>query len=238
MANGRVVVVPHSPGPVTPLDPPERGRDDLDELIDELFPDTDEGPGWFDAGLVAVGLGLLGWRLAGGPVAALVAGSAALALGCILPVRWLGQRVQRRRRRRRREAIAATGVPLQAAHAATARLVRAYDDLAAATGVTGARWDHDAEAAAAHGALLEVATLLRGRPPGSDREGEYVAVRAAAIEELTAAVRDRRDRDGPAAPDAGLLLEARGELDALTGRNALTRLDELTAEARHGRAGA
>lgn len=234
MADDRLVVVPHSPGPLVPLDRPERGRDDLDELIDDLFPDTDEGPGSFDAALVAVGLGLVGWRLAGGPTAALVGGVVALALGCILPVRWLAQRVQRRLRRRRRDAIAATGVLLHVSHPVTARLVHAYDDLAETTGSTAS-----AEAAAAHGALLEVATLLRGRAPGSDREREYAAERAAAIEGLGAAVRLRREPPAgggePDGPDPGLLIEARGELDALTGRNALTHLDELTAEARQAR---
>src|SRR5690606_10190225 len=124
-----------------------------------------------DALLVALGLGLLGWRLAGGPAVALVGGVAALGLGCVLPVRWLAQRV----RRRRRNAIARTGVPLHAGHEATARLVRAYDGLGAAAST--------AEVAAAHGALLEVATLLRGRPPGSDRERAYVTERAVAIED-------------------------------------------------------
>jgi hypothetical protein len=240
MAKDRVVVVPHSPGPVVPLDRPERGRDELDELIDELFPDTDEGPGWFDVALVAAGVGLVAWRLAGGPTAALVAGGVALALGSILPVRWLGQRVQRRRHRRRREALAARGVPLQVADPATERLVRAYEDLAQATGGVGTRREHGAEFAAAHGALLEVATQLRGRMPGSDSEREYTIARAAAIEELADALRRRQDPAPAGAspgPDPELVLEARNELDAITGTNALTRLDELTAEAKHGRAG-
>jgi hypothetical protein len=250
MQSGRAVVVPHSPGPLVPLDRPQRGRDDLDELIDELFPDTDEGPGWFDAGLVALAAGLVGWRVAGGPTAALVAGGAALALGCILPLRWVGQRLQRRRHRRRREAIAATGVLLHVANPATAGLVQAYDDLAAVTGTgstagtAGAGWHHDAGTDAAHGALLEVATLLRGRAPGSDGERDYVTARAVAIEGLTAAVREARDRrraggradaDDVAGPDPALVVEARRELEAMTGNSALSRLDELTTEARHGR---
>ena len=41
------VVVPHRPGPLLSLDTgrSQRARDDLDELIDDLFPDVDERPG-------------------------------------------------------------------------------------------------------------------------------------------------------------------------------------------------
>jgi len=224
MADDHLVVVPHSPGPLVPLDPPRRGRDELDELIDDLFPDTDEGPGAFDAALVAVGLVLLGWRLAGGPPLALAGGLVALGLGCVLPVRWLAQRL----RRRRRNATARAGVPLNVGHETTARLAGAYDDLGAAAA-------GEAEVAAAHGALLEVATLLRGRVPSSDRERTYVTERAAAIENLAAAVRERRsaaNSGDPDGPDPALVLDARAGLDALTGPDALARLDELAAEAR------
>jgi hypothetical protein len=236
------VVVPHVPGPIVRLHRPVRSRDDLDELIDELFPDTDEGPGWFDAGLVAIAAGLVGWGLAGGPTGALVVGGIALFLGSILPVRWVWRRVDRRRQLRRQRALVARGVPLDLGHVATAHLVRMYDDLrracAGAGSTAGAAGASGPEVAAAHSAVLEVATLLGGRTPESADEIAYVGARAAAIERLALVMREPRAGSEPAGPDPALVIEARNELDSLTGANALTRLDELTAEARHGRADA
>jgi hypothetical protein len=55
----RFVVVPWTPGPLIVPTSDERTRDEVDELVDELFgPDVDEKPGWFDAGLVAAGVAL------------------------------------------------------------------------------------------------------------------------------------------------------------------------------------
>lgn len=67
------VVVPLAPAPLRPVRP---ARDDLDELIDEVLPDTNEGPGRFDILLLVAGGGLLGWGAClGGPkVATLLRG--------------------------------------------------------------------------------------------------------------------------------------------------------------------
>jgi hypothetical protein len=231
-----VVVVPHAAGPIERMRRRSRSRDDLDDLIDELFPDTDEGPGWFDAGLIAVAAGFVGWSLVGGPTAALVVGGIGLFLGAILPVRWAWRYFDRRRHLRRRQALMARGAPIDLGHPTTAHLIRAYDDLRRACAEPGSATG--AQVATAHGAVLEVATLLGGRTPESEDEIAYVEARAAAIERLAVAVREPRDRSDPTGPDPALIIEARQELDSLTGTNPLTRLDELTAEARRGRAGA
>lgn len=222
----RIVVVPPTPGPLVRRGTP-RPQDGLDDLIDELLPDTDEGPGPTDVALMAGGAAVVGWSVLGSPpVAATVAGVAALGLGSILPVRsawrWLAGR--------RRRAAGAGGLPLRIDHRALARLAEAYEALNGLPATSGpAR-------AAAHGAVLEVATLLAGRTPASAGENRYVDARVAAVEELVVALR-ALDAGGVAAgelpavaPD--LVVEAREELDALGGVSALSRLDDVTAEIR------
>jgi hypothetical protein len=222
--HGEVVVVPQFPGP---LIWPDRRRqaDDLDDLIDELLPDTAEGPGPTDAALVAGGGALVGWAALGSPpVAVAVVGVAAIGLGCILPVRagW------RALTGRRRAAVLGRGVPLLVDDPTVARLVAAYealDDVPATS---------DSARAAAHGAMLEVASLLDGRAPESERERNYVDVRAAAVQELVRALQELEPADGydgtPVPRD--LVVEAREELDALGGVNALSRLSDITEEVR------
>ncbi|MGH9280493.1 MAG: hypothetical protein ACRD12_20665 [Acidimicrobiales bacterium] len=158
-----LVVVPHRPGPVIPLDDPSGARkpDELDELIDDLLPDTDERAGWLDAALLVLGAGLLAWAAVGDPPAFVVAVAVvALALGCILPMRAAWRGVRRRRDRR----TLAKGLPLDVAAPVVRRLVDAYE------AVRGFATDPAVGAAAlsaAHGALMEVATLLDGRAPVS-----------------------------------------------------------------------
>lgn len=106
------VVVPHRPGPLVSLGTSEsqRGRDDLDELIDDLFPDVDEHPGWVDAGLAVLGTGLLAWASIGeAPAVVTVIGVIALALGCILPIRAAWRRARQRLEHRRREGLLEKG---------------------------------------------------------------------------------------------------------------------------------
>lgn len=215
----RIVLVPPTPGRL--VRPGRHNKDGLDDLIDELLPDTDEGPGPMDAALVAGGAAVVAWSVLGSPpVAVTVAGVAALGLGCILPLRsgwrWLVGR------RQARAALLSLDDP------EVARLVEAYealDDVPATT---------DAARAAAHGAMLEVASLLDGRTPASDAERRYVAARTTAVEGLVAALRELELAgpviDGQPAPD--LVVEAREELDALGGVSALSRLDDVTAEVR------
>ena len=167
---------------------------------------------------------LIGWALAGGPGWALVVGLGCLALGVVLPARWLW-----RRARTARSARQAAGVPLPPLgdDPAVARLVQAYDSLGELV-----RGDADPARLAAHGAVLEVATLLDGRPAGSAAEREYVTTRAAALEDLTGALRARPPATEPGQLDPTLVAQARDELDALTGGGALGRLTDLIAEAR------
>ena len=216
-----VVIVPPAPGRV--VRPGPRNKDGLDDLIDELLPDTDEGPGPTDAALVAGGAAVLAWSVLGSPPAvAAIAGAAAVGLGSILPLRSAWRWLRRRRRSRSRS------VRLRVDDAGLARLVAAYEALDAVPATT------DMARAAAHGALLEVASLLDGRRPASDAETRYVAARAAAVEALLAALRaldaERPVADG--APPPELVAEAREELDALGGISALSRLDDVTAEVR------
>jgi hypothetical protein len=216
--DGAVVLVPAAPGRL--VRPGRRRGDDLDELIDELLPDTDEGPGPTDVALLTGGAAVVAWTVFGSPPAvATMAGVAALGLGSILPVRsawrWLSGR---RRSRQARLRIDDAGV---------ARLVAAYETLDDVPATT-------AEArAAAHGALLEVASLLEGRTPASDAERRYVGARVTAVEALVAALHELDAApavDGAPAPE--LVVEAREELDALGGVSALSRLDDVTAEVR------
>ena len=224
MAGGRegddsIVIVPLSPGRL--VRPGRHDKDGLDDLIDELLPDTDEGPGPMDAALVAGGTAMVAWSVIGSPpVAATVAGIAALGLGCILPLRsgwrWLAGRRPAR------------GTRLRIDDAGVTRLVGAYEALDSVPSTTAAA------RAAAHGALLEVASLLDGRTPASEAERRYVGARVAAVEALVAALRELEAggplADGQPAPD--LVVEAREELDALGGVSALSRLDDVTAEVR------
>jgi hypothetical protein len=237
-----LMVVPNSPGPLIAL-PEDRRRhkDDLDDLIDELLPDVEERSGWFDAGLLILGAVLVVWALVGRPPPIVaVLGVLSLGLGCVLPLRGGWRRVEQRRRRRRRDGLLTKGHPIETSSPSTSRLVRAYEDLLGVKcGGRHELGDVDPSAlAAAHGALLEVASLLGGRAPQSGREAEYVEKRAVAIEALTQALRESRARDGDSGHEPqvelepGTLVEAREELDQVAGFSSISRLDELTEEAR------
>lgn len=238
-----VVVVPSVPGRlIRPKDSGagRRHRDDLDTLIDELLPDSTEGPSVVDAGLVVGGAALLGWSALGSaPAVVSVAGAVAIGLGCILPVRAAWRALAGRRRSRRSAALLARGVPLRVDHPSLSRLVAAYEAL------DGVPARPDVARAAAHGAVLEVASLLQGRTPGSERERNYVDVRADAVQELVQALQELGVVDGaldsderPTAIPPDLVVEAREELDALGGVSALSRLDDVTEEVRaRGRGG-
>ena len=223
-----IVIVPRAPGPLLRPDTAGPGRDGLDELIDDLLPDTDEGPGLVDAGLLASGAGVLAWTALGDPPGlATFAGIAALGLGSILPLRAGWRWLSDRRRSRRRSALLGRGIPVRVGDPDVARLVAAYEDLSAGP---------DAARAAAHAALMEVASLLNGRVPTSERERRYVADRAEAVEELVSAL---GELDVPVGDDPhvdpDLVVEAREELDVLSGTTSIVRLDELTAEVRSRR---
>ncbi|HEY3140550.1 MAG TPA: hypothetical protein VGJ86_05450 [Acidimicrobiales bacterium] len=218
------VVVPRRPGALLRPDTPRetRARDDLDDLIDEVFPDTDEGPGWFDAGLVVAGAAALSWAVVTGKSAVLaLVGAGLVGLGVVLPLRAVWNRAAQRRARRRRTALLDRGVPLDTSDPVVAELVAAFDRLVALEPELGL--------AAAHGAVMDVASLLQGRPPSTTRQHEYIATRTATIDRLTAALEDRADEVGSVL-DPALVLEAREELDRTTGLDSLKHLDDLIAE--------
>lgn len=220
-----IVVVPASPGPLVT---PGRGRerDDLDEIIDEFFPDTDEGAGPFDVALLGGGVGSAIWGVAGGPAWALVAGCVLTCLGCVLPLRGLARRLQRRRH----AAVLSRGVPLLVGHPSTARLAAAYQELMGVAGRTGVAGEPSI--AAGHAAIFETATLLRGQAPRTGAEADYASKRADAIEHLTAALGVEEKRPDDSRPAAATVVAAREELEALGGVSSLTRLEDLTAEAK------
>ena len=226
--DGSLVVVPHEPGRlVRPAAGRARPHDTLDGVIDDLFPETEGGPTWFDGVLLAGGAGLLIWALAtGGPTAAIVIAVILLSIGCLLPLRSILRAVVRRRQ----AAALGRGQPLRVADGPTARLVAAYESLLGVEGVG------TPAVAAAHAAVLEAATLLRGRDVSSDRERAYVDERADAIERLVAALAAPRPTFALEASTDDVL-DARQELDLLSGVNALARLNELTLETRGGSGG-
>lgn len=234
-----VVVVPRRPGPVIHLDGDRsrRERDDLDDLIDELLPDVDEEPGWFDVALLLVGGVLLLWPWVGdaGPIAG-VLGVVALCLGCVLPIRTGWRHAGRRRTRNRRDAWLARGVLLDSSSPSVAALVRAYDDLFRLAGGSSP-WVGGQAMPAAHVALMEVASLLGGHPPRSERQRAFVEKRARAVADLCDALREL-----PAAPKAipgdpfpiepDVLIETWEGLDQISPFNSVTRIEAIIEEAR------
>lgn len=240
------MVVPYQPGLLIDPEASEaRDRDELDELVDDLFPDVDEQPGWFDAGLTAVGVGLLAWAILGdGPRIATVLGVVAVGLAGVLPVRSAWRWLRRRTRDRRTSARLASGVALEVSSPSVSRLVGPYRSLFDATEGLDPALAEPARAAA-HAAVSEVATLLDGRMPTSDGELRYVDDRATALAALVAELRagphDRTAATAPAsdarAVDADLVVAAREELDRLSSSGSVDRLEHLTQEARQHREG-
>ena len=180
-----IVVVPWTPGELVAVNPETRpARDDLDELLDEVFGEpTREGPGTFDVALLIGGTGLVvATEVAGLSNGFLVLGLGAIALGLILPIRNLGQRLSRRRAGRRLEISLGRGLPLSVGHPATRALVSAYRQISGANRSTTAFGFEALEVA--HLAMIEVAGLLQGRLPSGAAEEEYVATRTRALTDL------------------------------------------------------
>ena len=225
-----LVVVPRRPGPL--IEPPsdERRRDDVDEVLDELFGEpTREGPGPFDAALVVGGALLvatawLGWL----PRGLGVVGACAGALGLVLPARSLWQRLARQRAARRLHGTLEQGLPLGLGHDVVRRLADAYERVLAASQRLGGLAEDALEAA--HLALVEVAGLLRGRPPDGPAEEEYVQARAIAVADLAqrleaAAVDGSPDGGGvePLLRDSAV--RALEDFEQRTGWSSLTRIE-------------
>lgn len=227
-----VVVVPARPAPLVRLQDLERGRDEIDDLLDDVFgkPD-DRGPGAVDAVLVAGGLGtVIGAQAASLPTVFTVGGAVAVALGAVLPLRSVWRRVTAARHARRLRSILGDGMLLRVDHPHVAQLLAAHERLLSASASLA-----DAQRARvqgiAHAALLEVASLLGGRLPGPQDEIDYVTVRTRALEELVAAVTDPRIADGDH-DRRRALVEARREIEQLAGGSSVTDAATLARELR------
>ena len=246
----RLVVVPRRAGLVAELEPERRRTpDELDQLIDELFGEaTTEPPGAFDAMLLGGGGALVGFAvLTNDTGAAMPLGIASVVLGSALPGRSLLRRLRSRREATRARRAIGDGVVLATGHSSSDELLEAHRRLlAAAAGPAGGdsqsvTLEASEAVAAAHLALIEVATLLGGRLPATASETEYVDRRTEAIRaiawKLERAERARRTaveaaRRAAADEDADrteALLRAREELEAETQLGALGQLRLLSS---------
>lgn len=224
------VIVPARPGPLVPLGELGRSRDELDELIDDVFGESDDrGPGMVDAVLVLGGGGVIIAGLAQSlPTVVTVCGAAALALGAVLPLRSLWHKGRSARRTSRIQSLLGDGVLLRTDHPSVEHLLAAHQELlrvSAPLAITPRARVHDV----AHVALLEVASLLGGRPPGAQREVDYVAARTHALEDLAATVADPRVGDGEG-DRRRALVEARHEVEQLAGTSSLTDAYDVSRE--------
>jgi hypothetical protein len=224
------VIVPVRPGPLVRLGDLERGRDEVEELLDDLFgPPDDRGPSPADAVLVLGGLGaIIGGQVASLPTIVTVCGAAAVALGAVLPLRSLWRNLTSARRARRLQSLLGDGVLLRTDHASVEQLFAAHHRLSSLT-ATLAPAPRARVQAVAHAALLEVASLLGGRVPGAEEEIDYVSARTRALENLVATLADPRVGDGEAARRRAYV-EARREVEKLTGSSSLTDASELSRE--------
>lgn len=248
----QIVVVPRTPGPLRLLTEAVTARgDELDVMIDEVFgPSTDEGPGLFDVVLVIGGIALVAWSsLVGGAGPWFIIGITAIVLGVALPARSIVRATREQRIVRRQRRVLRTGHALDASDPTVGALVGSYDSLQHAAVLPGVPFG-SAAVEAGHAGLLEVASLLDGRPPVSDEEREYVERRTRAIRGLTAdlversrawqraAVRDDADVTEGARERAAAVAKAREELETGTGVGAVDELERLRARLRDGDPGA
>jgi len=227
----RHVLVPNRPGALVPLadQAPKRGRDDLDELIDDLLPDVDEGPGVFDVALVVIGLALIGWTVLGsGPGWAVLVGLGAFALGVTLPARALVRRFQSRSRRRHLAGQLDQGTLLDVTTSEVSALTSAHAELLAITERMEAGLGSQVREAG-HRAVAEVAAALAGQAPSSPADRAYVAARTDAVSALVETFgSDLADPATGADPEVDLVAAARAELDELDPSSSVTQIEDLT----------
>ena len=207
-----------------------RGRDEIDQLLDDVFGEADQrGPGPADAVLVIGGVGAIAvGQIASLPTPVSVCGGLAAALGAVLPARSLWRRIGSARRARRLRSMLGEGRLLRTDHPSVERLLAEYRQLwnvAEPLATTARERVHQV----AHAALVEVASLLGGRRPLAEAEIEYVDARVRALEGLAAAVVDPRVGDGEMGRRRAHV-EARHEVEQLTGRSSLTEASELSRE--------
>ena len=192
----RTVIVPRRPGSLREYQPrSRRRRDELDDLIDELFgPATDEKPGRFDAGLAVVGLSLAAWAIIlGGPRVALWIGVSAIVLGLALPARAVLRRFDLSRSGGLRRRTIGRALLLDASQPATVALIDAYARLMQMSCMQGTG-NPKQIVSAGHAAVVEVARRLDGQPPDSPAKVRFVSKRTDAMEALTRQMLRSHDR--------------------------------------------
>lgn len=126
-----MVVVPARPGPLVRLSHIERGRDEIDDVLDELLgaPD-DSGPGPVDACLLVGGLGMVAaGQLTSLPPLVSVLGAVAAGLGAVLPLRSLVRRLSGAKRARRVQSLIAEGSLLRVDHPSVEALLGAHENV-------------------------------------------------------------------------------------------------------------
>lgn len=238
-----MVVVPRQPGRLRAVGGSGRTRDELDELIDDIFgQSTDERPGIFDVVLIGLGVVLLAWSLVlGGPDLATWIGLFAVLLGVALPLRGAVRGFGRRRTRAARERAVAEGYVLDTSHPATAELAAVYDRLCDAARLPNVQ-EPSRIVAAGHLAMVEVATLLKGAPPFAPEQVTYVARRTEAMRSVTSGLLAGHERwvaeataanQSAAAEDrewAAALTAAREELESTARTGSLSELDQLRGQ--------
>lgn len=242
----RLVVVPVTPGPLRPVDAGRRpDGDELDEIIEDMFgPSTDEGPGLFDLALIAIGAGLVAWSwISGGGGPWFVIGIVVIVLGIALPARSIVRAARARRVARAERRILGSGHALDISDPAVGTLAGSYDGLVHAAGLPGVR-NGQAAIEAGHAAVLEVASLLQGRPPLTEDERAYIERRTQAIRDLAALLmrtsrawqrakmRDDVDVTADARRRAAAVAKAREELEATTGVGAVEEIERLREQLR------
>jgi hypothetical protein len=239
-----MVIVPRRPALLREQEAAsQRPRDELDDLIDDLFgTTTDEKPGRFDAGLVLIGLLLVAWAgILGGPGPALWFGIAAILLGLALPVRSALRKYGWTRTGGLRKRILDGGLHLDASHPATVALIDGYAHLIQMSCLQGTG-DPKRAVTAGHMAVVEVATYLDGQPPETPAKVRFVTIRTDAIEALTRRMMRSHDRwaaktaSDSAASDEAVVDQAAisqwEPLNALTRSSALAELENLDHQLR------
>jgi hypothetical protein len=242
--DAELVVVPRQPGQLAPLGGGDRPKDELDELVDDMFGEsTDEGPGIFDLVLLGLGAAITVWSFvsdAGTGWTAL--GVVLIVLGLALPARSVLRAYRSRSARRKRRRATERGYLLDTSAPSTGTLVDAYERLSEVADGSASPLARQT-VMAAHGALVEVATLLDGTPPVTDAEVAYVEKRAVAIRDTTARLirADRtyaRARGATARTDedetmagrrrrADAVTRAREELESTHGMSSVDQLEAL-----------
>ena len=181
--------------------------------------------------------------MSGGAGPWFIIGITAIVLGVALPARSIVRATREQRFVRRQRRVLRTGRALDASDATVGALVGSYDSLQHAASLPGVPVS-SAAVEAGHAALLEVASLLDGRPPLSNEEREYVERRTRAIRDLTAQIirgsrawqrarmRDDADVTEGARERAAAVARAREELETGTGVGAVDELERLRARLR------